>query len=181
VVKKLLMCLTKHVFFLLMLQLLTNFFGCVSVVIFFGCVSVVILLGMSIWSVRLIILLLLSTICFSIFKSKKASKPKMRTKVVDEWKERIAYNNIKKHRVTMKFSPIKFSAPTTHLSLVTLSSFEEENIKENNSIFLMETQSPISLTGRKLCAIESAARRNPQRTIYVLLNTKDEKIHMPLR
>jgi len=32
-----------------------------------------------------------------------------------------------------------------------------------------------------LCAIESAARKNPQRNIYVLVNAKDDTIHMPLK
>jgi len=86
-----------------------------------------------------------------------------------------------KRNFTVKFSPLAMS-PKQSMSYISVSSFEEERIsKTSNDIFFLETQSPISLTGRKLCSIESASAKNPHRTVYVLLDTEEKKIHLPLR
>jgi len=47
------------------------------------------------------------------------------------------------------------------------------DIEENKSIFLLEFRPPYNLTGRKLCAMESAAMKNPKSSIIVIIDTRD--------
>jgi len=55
---------------------------------------------------------------------------------------------------------------------VPLPRFDTHELDED-PIFFLETNKPMRITGRKLCAFESTAMKNCNRTIYVLLNTKD--------
>jgi len=67
------------------------------------------------------------------------------------------------------------------MSFISLTSFESENMSATNSIFFIETESPVSLTGRKLCSVESAALKNPHRKVYFLINTEKTWVHLPRR
>jgi len=71
--------------------------------------------------------------------------------------------------------------PRRNMSFISLTPFDKDNVRVQSGIFFLETQPPISLTGRKLCAIESAAVNNPHKSIYVLINSVEDKIHLPLK
>jgi len=87
----------------------------------------------------------------------------------------------KRKKVAKKRVSLKIPSPTQNMSFINLPRFDEESVRDNTAIFFLETQPPISLTGRKLCAIESAAVKNPHKTVYVLINAKEDKVYFPLK
>jgi len=69
--------------------------------------------------------------------------------------------------------------PSKH---ITLTSFDSINFNGSDTIFFLETNPKnIVMTGRKLCAFESAALANPQRKVVVLMNSRTFFISIPLQ
>jgi len=65
-----------------------------------------------------------------------------------------------------------------NLTNISLTPFPITKVPEM-PIFFLETEHPKDFFGRKLCAIESAAKVNPKRTVFILFNTNETIISLP--
>jgi len=54
-----------------------------------------------------------------------------------------------------------------------------EDLSTDQAILFFETQAPLTLSGRKLCAIESAAIQNPNMVVFALINAKGRTLSLP--
>jgi len=59
--------------------------------------------------------------------------------------------------------------------------FDAQSVADERTIFFLETTPPPRMTGRKLCAIESAAVKNPARQVLAILNSDEGSIELPAK